>query len=255
MILIMNPFERIQLHNEDFTKIEQDIRDHILNEPEIIVFYPLIEAADRMKVSKSALLRFCQKCGYEGFSEFKYEVSRLYHSGKLLANNIDSSSSQMIEAYIDSMKEIGKSNIDDILNFVSESIISARKIRIFGLHETGLAAQHLQFRLSTLGIDSDYVEPTLAVEKANFSDPDDLFIYFSLSAKTSDMMESLSNAIERKCRTVLITQNDRTKFINLVNYCILVPTFNIFDNQIFRDAQLLNFLLVELIILNLSKHL
>ena len=251
----MNPFDQILINANTFTKSEQRIKDHILSDPEVIVFYPLIEAANRIKVSKSALLRFCQKCGYDGYSEFKYEISRLFHSGQLNSSNYESKSSEMIDAYCDAMLEIKKRNLDLIFDSISQDLIKSTKIRIFGVHESGLPAHHLQYRLSTLGIDADFVEPTLSSEKAIFGTSNDLHIYFSLSGKTLQIEEALPNSFERRSKTVLITQNDRVKFKNHVTHFILVPSLNSRSTQAFLDAQLLNFLIVELIVSNLSKHL
>ena len=251
----MNPFDQIALNTDSFTKSEQKIKDHILNDPEVIVFYPLVEAANRIKVSKSALLRFCQKCGYNGYSEFKYEISRLFHSGQLYSSSYESKSSEMIDAYCDAMLEIKNRNLDQVFDDISHDLIKSTKIRIFGVHESGLPAHHLQYRLSTLGIDADYVEPTLSSEKAIFGTSSDLHIYFSLSGKTMQIEEALPNSFEKKSKTILITQNDRVKFKSHVTHFILVPSLNSKSTQAFLDAQLLNFLIVELIASNLSKHL
>lgn len=251
----MNPFDQILLNSNSFTKSEQKIKDHILKDPEVIVFYPLVEASNRIKVSKSALLRFCQKCGYNGYSEFKYEISRLFHSGQLNSSSYESKSSEMIDAYCDAILEIKNRNLDTLFDAISQDLISSTKIRIFGVHESGLPAHHLQYRLTTLGIDADYVEPTLSSEKAIFGTSNDLHIYFSLSGKTMQIEEAIPNSFERRSKTLLITQNDRVKFKNHITHFILVPSLNSRSTQAFLDAQLLNFLIVELIVSNLSKHL
>lgn len=251
----MNPFELIKLNSNTFTKSELKIKDHILRDPEVIVFYPLVEAASRIKVSKSALLRFCQKCGYEGYSEFKYEISRLFHSGQLDSNTYESKSSEIIDAYIDSLSKIKQQNLDIVLDKISSDLVASRKIRIFGVHESGLPAHHLQYRLSTLGIDADYVETTLSSEKAIFGTTEDLHIYFSLTGRTLQIEEAIINSFERKSKTLLITQNEKIKFKNQVDHLILIPSLLTDSTKAFLDAQILNFMIVELIISNLSKHL
>ena len=44
--------------------------------PPLLRIAPIDIIAEKAGVSKSALLRFCKKLGYEGYSEFKYEVSK-----------------------------------------------------------------------------------------------------------------------------------------------------------------------------------
>ena len=76
----MTPIQHIQLHKDEFTKSELIIMDYILSNLHDISSYPISTIAEKCKVSKSALLRFCQKCGFQGYSEFKYEVSRYLQS-------------------------------------------------------------------------------------------------------------------------------------------------------------------------------
>ena len=55
----MNPIDNILLHNDEFTQSEIKIKNIILTNPDIIACFPLVTAAYKMNVSKSALLRFC----------------------------------------------------------------------------------------------------------------------------------------------------------------------------------------------------
>ena len=79
----MNPLELITLHEQSFTKSDIKVRNFVLDNLEIITARSIDIIAEKAGVSKSALLRFCKKLGYEGYSEFKYEVSKYLLSGTL----------------------------------------------------------------------------------------------------------------------------------------------------------------------------
>ncbi len=251
----MNPMDVILLHENEFTQSEIKIKDLILSNPDIIACFPLVTAAYKMGVSKSALLRFCKKCGYEGFSEFKYELSRYIHSGNIQKNS-DNSSKEIINLFIEKLEIINESNLDKSIEVLANEILNANKIKIYGLHETGLAAKHLQYRLTTIGIDSESItDNSLIAEKALFSTKKDLNIYFSLSALTTIINESIENSLKNKCKTALVTQNSKSKFSKLLSNIIVLPSFSLNRDRFFIDSQALNFVFIELLINKLSKIL
>lgn len=244
----MNPIETMLLHDDEFTKSEQIIKDCIIQNPDLIACYPLVSVAKEMKVSKSALLRFCQKCGYNGFTEFKYELSRFLHAGKLYEDKSKSSIIDICDHFIDAIRFFQNTALEVQLENFAKDILSAKKIRIVGVHESGLSARYLQYRLTTLGIDADYVESAVACDKANLTNEDELYIFFSLSSTTNDIVVCIGNAMSRKCKTALITQNDYSRYRGKLDHVILIPTFDLSQNRMFLDAQYLNYIIVELLI-------
>ncbi|MDV4152016.1 MurR/RpiR family transcriptional regulator [Clostridium sp. AL.422] len=251
----MNPMDVILLHENEFTQSEIKIKELIFGNPDIIACFPLVTAAYKMGVSKSALLRFCKKCGYEGFSEFKYELSRYIHSGNI-EKNTDDSSKEIIKLFIEKLAIINESNLDNNIEALANEILNANKIKIYGLHETGLAAKHLQYRLTTIGIDSESVtDNSLIAEKALFSTKKDLNIYFSLSSLTTIINESIENSLKNNCKIALITQNSKSRFSKLLSNIIVLPSFSLTKDSFFIDSQALNFVFIELLINKLSKVL
>lgn len=253
----MNPMDVILLHENEFTQSEIKIKELILTNPDIIACFPLVTAAYKMGVSKSALLRFCKKCGYDGFSEFKYELSRYIHSGNIEKDKLNNdSSNEIIKLFIEKLKIINESNLDNSIETLANEILKANKIKIYGVHETGLSARHLQYRLTTIGIDSESVtDNSLIAEKALFSTKKDLNIYFSLSALTTIINESIENSLKNNCKIALITQNSKSKFSKLLSNIIVLPSFSLTKDSFFIDSQALNFVFIELLINKLSKVL
>lgn len=250
----MNPLQHIQLHKQEFTKSELLIMDFVTKHFDVISSYPIGDVALECKVSKSALLRFCQKCGYKGYSEFKYEISRYLHS-VVDMNEVASNTTQlMVSLYTKQISSLVDYLSEKDMNYLSELIKQADKIRIYGVHETGLSAQYFTYRLTTLGIDSDFVINNQA-EKACFSRPQDLDIFLSLSAETSTIQNALAASNENNAQSVIITQNDHHKFKNKVKLSLILPTFNYEKKQVFLDSQALLFVTIDLIINNLAKHL
>ncbi|MEG0314554.1 MAG: MurR/RpiR family transcriptional regulator [Erysipelotrichaceae bacterium] len=250
----MNPIELIELHHNEFTKSELIIKNYVLNNLRVITCYPILEVAAKAKVSKSALLRFCQKCGYSGYSEFKYEISRFLISGENHSLETSSTTASILKHYTTRIDSIPTSITEDLLVFLSSAIKTARKIKIFGVHETGLSAQFLGYRLLALGIDAETCcIPSSMSEKSSLSTNDDLNIFLSLSGNTPIILESIQNSIDNKATTVLISENNHNTRISDQVTLMCLPTCD--SNSMFVDSQAIIFIAIELLINKLAKQL
>ena len=249
----MNPLKLMELHAEHFTKSDHKIRDYIVNHMDIVASYPILSVAEKADVSKSALLRFCQKLGYQGYSEFKYEISRYILSGNDVeeGENVNS-----LRYYVNTINELSESISEKQLVKLSQLIMNAQRIKTYGIHETGLAAKYFEYRLIALGIDAESVlSSSVFHEKAQFSTPQDLNIYFSLSGTNEPIVDSIEVSFQNKTPTVLFTHNAHIKNRNKFDCLFVIPGFNIKQNKIFLDSQPILMIVAEIAINNLAKQL
>lgn len=252
----MTPLQHIELHKDEFTKSELKIMEYVLEHLKEISTNPISNIAEQCNVSKSALLRFCQKCGYKGYSEFKYEVSRYLQSIVNFGDANANKSQVLIDLYTEQLNNIPQTISSKVMDDFFQLIHNARKIKIFGVHETGLSAQYFSYRLGSLGIDSESVTyPSFFVEKAVLGNKEDLHIFLSLSAETSVIKEALQSSFENHCKTVLLTQNDHHKYKQKANLSLLLPTFNYNQQSMFLDSQALLFVSIDLLINHLASKL
>ena len=153
----MSPIERIELYKDEFTNSDQKIYTYLKQYLSDVASYSIIEIAEKAGVSKSALLRFCKKIGYEGFAEFKYDVSKFLLSGGGNDDNTDSSVSSILSLYSRQITSLSESFTASSFNLLTDLILNSDRIRIFGIHESGLSATYMSYRLSALGIDSEAI--------------------------------------------------------------------------------------------------
>lgn len=248
----MDPLSRISIHRKEFTDTENKIAKTICEDPSDVIRDTIVTVANNMNVSKSALLRFCQKIGYEGFSEFKYEMTRFMNASED-ENEFESGYIEWIQESLNYMNS--KSFIQSIQK-VAELIVSSKEIRIFGINETGLSARQLYYRLLSLGIESFTVtESEVMHYYYNTGDSNDLHIFFSMSAMTESVMDTLAKSLDKKKKTILITQNSKCKYNDKVDGKIILPTINTKGKRRFTDPQMLNFIFIELLINTISNIL
>lgn len=252
----MNPLELITLHEQNFTKSDIKIKNFVLDNLDIITARSIDMIADKAGVSKSALLRFCKKLGYDGYSEFKYEVSKYLLSGTLYDPEGVKANQNIISYYIECIQKLPNYISEDAYHRLGGFIQEAAKIRIYGLHESGLSTQYLSYRLAALGIDSEpLVYPSLFSEKASFSSTEDLNIFISVSGTTPEIVDASKVSLDKKAKTAMITQNSKSPYAGQYDSFLSIPSIGFTKNEFFLDSQAIFFITIDLLINKLSKML
>lgn len=249
----MNPLQIIEMKSSSFTKTELMIKDFVVDNLVLIATKTILDVAKEIPTSKSALLRFCQKCDYTGYSNFKYEISRYLYSQSVDNTKNNSKFGNIMNSFSDSILLFNETICSDQLLKLAKDIKKARYIKIYGVNETGLAAKQLYYRLSTLGIDSEYIHEsgTIYSKPLLTNSKNVIHIYFSLSAETAVIKESVKNCIESNQKYILITQNQNAKLSKNSLYTFIIPQVNT-HKAMYLNPQLLNFFFVELLISAIS---
>lgn len=248
----MNPLERIRLHEASFTQTDRKVERFVIDHLDIVAAYTIVEVAEKAEVSRSALLRFCKKVGYSGYSEFKFECSRFLLSGPAQSNDFANGSS-FVDAYVSCIEKIPHLLTDAKTNSLAESIASARSIKLFGIHESSLSAQYFAYRLAALGVDSEPLNAASGFEtKAGFSRPGDLNIFISVSGVSKEIVQAATIAHEKEARCALLTMNDKLPDTTIYQELLLLPSFEIDRSVAFLDSQSIILIAIDLIINKLA---
>lgn len=252
---MMGPLENMRLHEKQFTKSDKIILDYMENNLDVIASNSILGVAEMAKVSKSALLRFCKKCGYEGYSELKYDISRYLLSGKGYENKGEKTVPGLLELYADKINSLKDIISETQLDQLTAYIINANKIKAFGYHETGLSASYLEYRMMALGLDCQAVTmPNTISEKASFSSTKDINIFYSISGLTQSIVDAVQASLDKKAKTVVITSNVYIPNKDKIDVLLIFPPVENL-NEIFIDSQAILFVITEVIINHLAKKL
>jgi len=248
----MSPIQLMKINETNFTKQELVIMETIIENIKSLTDLSLIAFADKIGISKSALLRFCQKIGYEGYSQFKYAISR--YVSELPADHSDSSQQK-------NLSEIYSEAILSMDNFIGESDLEAlyskfeqaNTIKIFGYAETGIAAHYFSDKLQAYGYDAESVNYLHNLRrKIDVSNENDLLIFISISGNTSIVGELILDAEERGLNTVLITQNSFSDFVNHVKQTIMLPYF--MESSLSLDQHVILYVFFSKLINHIIEH-
>ena len=251
----MTPIERIELYKEEFTNSDEKIYQYLKHSLADISSYSIVEIADKADVSKSALLRFCKKIGYKGFAEFKYDISKYILSGAG-DTKISASLDSILELYSRQISSMADAFSSNLLKHLTGLILSAKQIRIYGIHESGLSATYMSYRLSVLGIDSEAISNAASFHsKVSCAKQDDLNIFFSVSGANKQTAEAYHNAFTTDAKNILITSNAHTKGAKNFNAVLVLPSISTNQLLLFLDSHSIVIIGIDIIISALAKSM
>lgn len=139
----------IQNLSDNELRILQYFKDNIQN----IVYLSLKDICKELYVSNATIVRFCQKIGFKGFNELKFQLKSDLNQSTSFANSWD---------IIPHRTSILKDFLDSIDNTLIENICSLIKnhksIYIYGRNMSSLPAKYLYSMLSTMDIPCIYID-------------------------------------------------------------------------------------------------
>lgn len=205
----MTYFELIQKNYALLTKSEKKVADFIISSGHNIVFRTMSDVKAGTHVGDATVVRFCQKIGFSGFSDFKIEVAKenVSQNNKTTSKIFYDENLNNLIAALNSTAELMKpQNLKKAVKLICE----ATGIYIFGVGGSGEMAEQFSSILLRVGIHSKAIkDPHFQAQSASLLNHNDLVIGFSLSGRTKDTYDSLK-----------IAKNNHAKIIVITNYLL-----------------------------------
>lgn len=200
----------IHNHYDELTKSERKVADFVLKQGKKIVYATITDIKAETKVGDATIIRFCQKLGFSGFSDFKIEVAKEDYTVQERTkpkNVFDNQASQLSNAIMNTAQLIDHAKIDRVTEMMSR----AAQIYIFGVGGSGQVAECFASILLRVGVQAICVtDPHFQAQRASIVRPEDLVIGFSLSGRTKDTYDVLKIAKDRGATVIGITNYTNT---------------------------------------------
>lgn len=244
----MSLLMRIQSEYPTFTVSEKEIADYILSSPKEASRLTIQAMASKIRVSNATITRFSKKIGCKNFSELKLQLAS---GSELVENNYDDSS--LLMKYQEILRDLnGMNDYNEIKNILT-MILKAKRIYIYGVGSSGLAAQELNYRLSRMGFTCEAVIDThLMVIRSSLLKKDDLLLAFSRSGETQELVISVTKAQENGAKIVSVTSSEDTRLTKVSNLTLknIHPSRSVFMST---GLDMGTLYLIDLISLELLK--
>ena len=221
---------KIQAKKNFMSRTERKIAEVILDNPEKFIKYSAIELSAIAGVSQGSINNFSKKFASGGYAALKVKVATE------LKAYVESNSDSQIED--DSISGIMKSSAKNIytaflqtqqlnnekaLMNVAQLIMTAKKIEIYGVAQSGVVAEDFAHQLSRLGYVVKSVTKALICQVSAMAlDSDSLVIAISMTGCTSDVYDGVRIAKENGAKCICITRNDKSPVAKLCDEVLLV---------------------------------
>lgn len=241
-----------------FTKKEALIAQHILDcDPVKVIQYTADQLAREAKSSKSAYIRMCQKLGYDGFSEFKFALSREMVSN---TSDADEKSNDPIKAitssYAQQILNIQQTISQDDIHALGKKIITSRKVKVLGYNRTGLSAMQTRMRLSKIGVDCEAINDLVVMrDVSEILNHEDLCIIFSIKGNTDSYFDLVKTLKQKGCFITLVTMTPKNHLVPYTDQVFTLPYISREHIDTFLDDQAIFFVFIEILLNEIAKNL
>lgn len=198
---------------ETLSKIERKAADYILANSEAVIGMNVAELAGQAQVAGSAVIRFCKKLGYSGYTEFRMALTQelarrtekvmpiLEGSGTAAqtVNRVFASGIRTLQNTL-AMLDCGR------LEALADALEGAKRVCLFGVGTSSAVAEDIAYRLLQLGIPAaSYTDILFMPVAARNLEQGDVAIAVSHSGRTAATVQALCLARRQGARTAAVT--------------------------------------------------
>ncbi|WP_208560047.1 MurR/RpiR family transcriptional regulator [Marinilactibacillus kalidii] len=207
----------IKNKSPQFSETDKEISKYILEHSEEIVHLSITSLAEKTYTSKSSVLRFVQKLGFSGFTEFKFMIRKSNHEENPAKTTMD----DMIVVQQNLLKKLSKKDFTPLYQLINHS------------HNIYLISTGVSQRLQCQTIQRDFLKigipmnmlpagsnndlTNAVVEKLR---KDDLLIVLSSSGENKDIKEMLTIPLIKHVPIFSMTISDQNWLTEKSSYSI-----------------------------------
>lgn len=222
--------KRIELC-DSMTPLESEIASYILNNKDAVTKLKIQELADILFISKSAILRFVKKIGFNGFNDLKVSIAK--ENADLLENNSYINVNypfqakdnprqiafKLLELYEKAIKDTFEYVDLDQIKAVSQLIDSADVIDVYTHAHNSNIAENFQDKMLTIGrsvnCPSSFYNQRLTVLA---SDQKHVAIILSYSGKATFILPIVKKLYEKGVKVIQIGKAGSNYYSQYVTY-------------------------------------
>lgn len=231
-MLLLN---RIKENNE-FSDSENKIANYIMEFPQKVITMTIHEVADATYTSASSVTRFCRKVEVDGFSELKLQLAKEINtynlSGERIADDTPFEKQDDIHLIarnilnLNIQAKLDTFNILDLkqLEKVAHMIESSEETFLYGVGQSLILCEELQYKLLRIGINSNLsVHSGFQLMKSNTQSKKSVAIIISYYGQGHDNLLIVKNLKRNKIPTILITGPKDNPLCDYADEVIHVP--------------------------------
>ena len=227
--------QRVNAYRKNMTPAQISLADTLLLDLGAAAHLTIAELAERAGVSSATITRFCETLDYSGYADLKAAIvvaldRKRSNSEKFAiaegdvteSDSIDETlykiSHQAAEAITDTARIVDRAALD----IAAAAVINCRRLDIYGLGSSFLAATDLQLKLHRIGLTAFCWSDThLALTSAAVLTDKDVAIAISHSGVTSETFQMMETAKKAGAIIIAITNHPASPIGRLADHVLV----------------------------------
>ena len=209
--------EQIRNEQENFSSSQSLVASYVLENYYNIPFMSITSIAHNIGVSDNTVIKFCNRLGYQKFTDFKQDLSNCARNELVMSNRLSQgdeneiSNALIAKALSDDISAIDMTLKDPINAESIEKLLpmidKANRLYITGGRSSAILAELFVTMLRYLGVKVYYLDASSssALDNLSIIEPDDLVIAISLPRYTGKIVRSIQILHEHHVPIALIT--------------------------------------------------
>lgn len=187
------------------------------------------ELAQEAQVSQSTIVKFTQRLGFKGYSEFKLALSEdigrkqaiastPLHSGIFADDPLAVIAQKLIKAKTDAMIQTTNALSFDACNQAAQWLSDARTVQIVGIGGSALTAKDLGYKLLKLGITALTEQDShVQIAVARTLTDKDVQIAISFSGERKEILVAAEAAKEQGAKVIALSSPNKSKLRHIAD--------------------------------------
>ncbi len=218
-------WEKIKQKYSELFTAEAQVADFILNNPEKAMESNVSETAELSGVSDATVIRFCKRIGYDGFYQFKlqlsHDVGKNWIMNEVTESLEDDSAQKRIMMINNNLMTIANQIDADVLKQCAAAIDKSATVYVIGNGYNKIVACDMIYRLTRMGIrcsGGGYSETDM--ENLQLGNENDVAIFISRSGENKKTYQEIQFANEKKMITISITDAIKCPLAQAATYAL-----------------------------------
>lgn len=234
----MNPdtYAVIRKAYPKLSRSAKQVADYVLVNASDALYLSITSLAEACGVSEATISRFCQRLGYNSFSEFKLSLAmsrddsqkaRIEERMSFEPKSVDyiSFSTEVRESYRTALEVAALQLTESSLEAAVDLIDDAKRVFCFGQGGNTVIAQEAQIIFMPATPKFIWIHDThMQAMTAAQLEEDDVILFFSYSGATRDVVDTLEAARESKGKVILVTHFAQSPGAALADVVLLCGT-------------------------------
>jgi RpiR family transcriptional regulator, carbohydrate utilization regulator len=220
---------------------EKKIADFLLNQSESAVNMTVSQISVETCVADSSIIRFCQKLGFNGFTQLRINLARnLKRPEEVIFEDIERNddayavATKVFASSIRTLEDTIKMLDGEILTKAVEALFRSKRIEFYGVGTSAPIAMDAYYRFMRIGLPAFVAtDPHIARISANMLDSGCVAVGISHTGRTRDTIRILQIAKKKGAQIIGITSFMKSPVAELSDIKLITSSS---ETRIVREA-------------------